>query len=363
MGNILSRRDFLKQGLSAVAAGFLVNPMDFWQHQKTEWADAERLGRVCVGKLDLRQHPSADSPSVGVLYEDAVVVWLREVLGETPGLALSRTWVETPDGYLYAPSVQPVFYQPNPVVETLPETEIGTGFWAEVTVPYVDFTMANPPARSPWMEEAVYTRLYYSQIMWIDGKRTLDDGTEQYRVNEKYGSYGDIFWADASAFRPLTEDEIAPISQDVEDKLVLIDINHQSMSCYENGREVYYCRISSGAKFNAWGEAVEEWETPKGEFFIWRKLVSTHMAGGTVAGGYDLPGIPWTCLFVGSGVAVHSTFWHNNYGTPRSHGCVNASPEDAKWVWRWTSPYVSLVPGERQVSIPFPSTKIQVVEV
>lgn len=358
----INRRQFLKKGLTAVAAGFLVNPRTHWLQQTNEWGDAERLGRVCVGKLDIRQRPSASSPSVGVLYEDAVVVWLREVIGEAPGLALSRTWVETPDGYLYAPSVQPVFYQPNSVVQTLPQTEIGEGFWGEVTVPYVDFTMANPPIRSPWLKEAIFSRLYYSQIMWIDGKRTLEDGTEQYRVNEKYGTYGDIFWADASAFRPLTKQEIAPIHPEVEDKKVLIDLNHQTMACYEGQREVYYCRISSGAKFDAWGNEVDEWGTPKGEFFIWRKLISIHMAGGTVAGGYDLPGIPWTLLFVGDGVAIHSTFWHNNYGTPRSHGCINAKPEDAKWVWRWTSPHVPLVPGDKTI-FDYSSTKIQVVEV
>jgi hypothetical protein len=51
------------------------------------------------------------------------------------------------------------------------------------------------------------------------------------------------------------------------------------------------------------------------------------MAGGTASGGYDLPGIAWTVLFATGGVAIHSTFWHNNFGVPMSHGCVNAAPE------------------------------------
>jgi lipoprotein-anchoring transpeptidase ErfK/SrfK len=51
-------------------------------------------------------------------------------------------------------------------------------------------------------------------------------------------------------------------------------------------------------------------------------------------------------LFIGEGVAIHSTFWHNDYGTPRSHGCVNASSEDAKWVFRWTAPHVDYTAGD-----------------
>lgn len=336
--------------------------MPLWGNQLAEFPDAERMGRVCVGKVDLRLRPSANSASVGVLYEDMVVTWLREVIGEAPGLALGRRWVETPDGYVYAPSVQPVRYQPNVPVSALPSSSIGPGFWAEITVPYVDIFLANPPARSPWFQEFTYPKLYYSQVMWVDDLRTLDDGTVQYRVVEKYGTYGDVFWADARAFRPLTEEDISPINPEVEDKTVVVDLNYQTLACYEGSREVYFCRISSGAKFNAWGEKVEDWGTPTGSHYIWRKLISIHMAGGTVSGGYDLPGIPWTCLFVGDGVALHSTYWHNDYGTPRSHGCVNASPEDAKWVFRWTSPVVSLDPGDVTVNQMFTSTNIKVIE-
>ena len=282
----LTRRDFLR--LSLYGAGAIaVTPFESWAHLQTKWPDAERLGRVCVGKLDIRQKPSASSNSVGVLYEDMIVVWLREVIGEAPGLALARNWIEIPEGYVYAASIQPVFYQPNIPETTLPESSMGRGFWAEVTVPYVDLSIANPPARAPWLQAAMFPRLYYSQVMWIDDLRTTDSGVVQYRVNEKYGTYGDIFWAEAAAFRRLTDDDISPIHPEAQEKSVLVDLNHQVLSCYESGSEVYFCRISSGAKYDAWGTAVEEWATPTGSHDIWRKLVSIQRAGGTVAGGYD----------------------------------------------------------------------------
>ena len=169
-------------------------------------------------------------------------------------------------------------------------------------------------------------------------------------MNERYGTYGDIYWVAAEAFRPLTTDEITPLSPQVSDKRVVVDVTYQTLSCMEGNSEVYYCRISSGAKFDSNGNPVDKWSTPVGEHYIWRKLLSIHMSGGTTGGGYDLPGIGWTTLFSGDGVAVHSTFWHNNFGVPMSHGCVNARPDDAKFVFRWTLPDVQIEPGDMAVS-------------
>ncbi len=58
------------------------------------------------------------------------------------------------------------------------------------------------------------------------------------------------------------------------------------------------------------------------------------------------PAVPWSTFVATGGVAIHGAFWHNNFGTPRSHGCINLRPEDAKWVYRWTTPYVSLKQSE-----------------
>uniref|UniRef100_A0A7V4GA50 L,D-TPase catalytic domain-containing protein n=1 Tax=Desulfobacca acetoxidans TaxID=60893 RepID=A0A7V4GA50_9BACT len=69
----------------------------------------------------------------------------------------------------------------------------------------------------------------------------------------------------------------------------------------------------------------------------------------------------WTSLFMGSGVAIHSTYWHNNYGEPSSRGCVNCSPEDAKWIFRWSQPVVAYGPGDLTVSVPG-GTHVKVVE-
>lgn len=349
----LTRRDFLK--LAALGMGSLAFRLRHQDLTQPEFPEARLLGRVNVGKVEIKARPDTDSQTVGELYEDAVVVWLRELAGRN----LYRTnqrWVETPDGYIWSPYLQPVRNLPNSPLTDLPDTSLGAGMWVEVSLPYVDLTLDNPPPRSPGLksrlELGLPPRLYYSQIAWVDQVRTDTEGKAWYRINEKYGSYGDILWAAAEAFRPITSDEMAPISPDVEEKRAVVDITYQTLSCYEGKSEVYFSRISSGALYNYVGERVDVWATPIGKFPIWRKLVSLHMSGGTTGGGWDLPGIGWVSLFVGSGVAIHSTFWHNNFGEPMSNGCVNASPEDAKWVFRWTRPFVTYDPGDATVGLP-----------
>jgi len=63
-------------------------------------------------------------------------------------------------------------------------------------------------------------------------------------------------------------------------------------------------------------------------------------------------------------VAVHSTYWHNDYGVPRSHGCINVHPDDARWIFRWTNPAVEYLPGDKDISGQWPpaGTIVEVVE-
>jgi lipoprotein-anchoring transpeptidase ErfK/SrfK len=158
-------------------------------------------------------------------------------------------------------------------------------------------------------------------------------------VNERYGNPGDLFWADGSAFRVLTSDDISPINPEIDPatKKIVVNVNYQTLTCMEGDREVYFCRVSTG---------VQEGSTPIGDHPVWRKLISVRMSANALGSSYDLPGISWTTLFVGDGVAIHGATSHNNFGAVQSHGCVNCKPEDAKWVFRWSQPSVQLEPGD-----------------
>ena len=356
----LSRRDVLK--LAALGLGSLalrpLTKLDF-----TEFPQAERLGRVTVGKVDVFLRPDAGSQVIGTLYEDQVAPWIRETVGSMPG-RINQRWVETPYGFIWGGQFQPVANQPNVPLASLPATSLGQGMWVEVTVPYVDLILDNPPARAPWLQYQLSInlppRFYYSQIAWADQIRSDADGQVWYRLNEKYGS-GDLFWAPAEAFRPLTAEEIAPISPNVDpaEKRIVVKTWEQTLSCFEGKTEVYFARISSGALYDAWGNRVDAWETPVGEYPIWRKAISLPLSGGSASAGWSLPAVGWVSLFVGTGVAIHSTYWHNNYGEPSSRGCVNARPDDAKWIFRWSQPAVSMDPGDVTVEMPG-GTKVRV---
>ena len=91
--------------------------------------------------------PTPDSPTIRLLYEDEIIVILRRVVGQQPW-RISQTWIETPEGYVWSPAVQPAWNQPNLPILTLPETSLGRGMWAEVTIPYVELVLDNPPARA-----------------------------------------------------------------------------------------------------------------------------------------------------------------------------------------------------------------------
>jgi hypothetical protein len=357
----LTRRDLLKVG-SLGLIGALI-PHNSRPRLLFEFPQSDRLGRVTAGKLDLKAKPSSESATVGTLYQDSVVAWNREVVGYNP-YRINQRFVETLDGYLWGGQVQPVRNEANSPLDSLPESSLGPGFWGEVSVPYVDLELINPPARAPWLKNQLESgkspRFYYKQIVWIDDIRWAADGQAYYRLNERYG-YGDHFLAIAEAFRPLTRVDLEPIRPQAENKRIEVNVAYQTMSCYEGDREVYFCRVSTGAEFNASGERVTEWSTPPGSFRIWRKAVSLPLSGGSVNFGWDLPAVGWISLFVGTGVAIHSTYWHNNYGEPSSRGCVNAAPKDAHWIFRWATPMVSYDPGDITVGMPG-GTQIDVVE-
>jgi hypothetical protein len=315
-----------------------------------KFPQADALGRNCTadtslqygGTIAVHVRPDLNSGIVRNAYRDEVFPWIRELTAERLDYNNpNQRWVETPEGFIRSAQLQPCRNSPNVPLTSMPEGV--NGFWAEVTVPYVDLLMENAQPVSGWMRDhaafGLQPRLYYHQVMWVDQVRSLDSATVQYRLNERYGNPGDLFWADAAAFRPLTPDDIAPIHPEVDPatKKIVVDKTYQQLSCFEDEREVYYCRVSTG---------IQEGATPLGDHKIWRKLISVRMGANTVAASYDLPGIGWTTLFVGDGVAIHAATSHNDFGAVRSHGCVNCRPEDAKWIFRWTLPSVGLETGE-----------------
>ncbi len=351
----LSRKNFIKLfGLGVTSLG--IKPILNINHQ-ANFPEYDRLGRVCIiGMVNIKSAPYMESDTVGVLYEDAVIPWIREVVAKQPNYNnFNQRWVETQDGFVYAANIQPVKNIPNEPISILPPTSTGTGMWAEVTVPFADVTLVNGPSSNSWVhariDQGLPLRVYYGQVYYIDQIKTGDDGGVYYRVNPNYYGGVDMFWVSSQAMHPISAQELSPINPQIDNKKIVIDVSRQSISCFEGDTEVYYCRVSTGAKYDMYGNPVEKWSTPLGSYVISRKFISLQMSGGTTGAPYDLPGIGWVSIFATGGVAIHATVWHNDFGTPKSHGCVNTLPDDARWIFRWSLPQTPYDPGMVDISI------------
>jgi lipoprotein-anchoring transpeptidase ErfK/SrfK len=109
-------------------------------------------------------------------------------------------------------------------------------------------------------------------------------------------------------------------------KWIDVDLSSQTLRAYQGRSVVYTTRISSGTS---------KYPTVQGTFYIYSKVRSQRMRGGRGADAYDLPNVPHVMYFY-QAYAIHGTYWHNNFGRPMSHGCVNANQKAAAWLYNWT---------------------------
>lgn len=119
-------------------------------------------------------------------------------------------------------------------------------------------------------------------------------------------------------------------------KHIYVSLDHQRLYAYENNNLKFNFPVSTG-----------KWHpTPTGDFRIWVWLRYTRMSGGNPSFGtyYNLPNVPYTMYYANNvipkalGYSLHGAYWHNNFGHPMSHGCVNLHPDDAAKIFYWTNP-------------------------
>lgn len=324
---------------------------------------ASKLGRICAGAegahFDVKSKPDINASITATVFRDDVIPWYREVVATAMDYNLpNQRWVETDQGYIYASNVQPVENILNQPVTEFAQTGEVKGAWVEITVPYVDVVLAQP-ATSFWLRSVLKPRVYYGQVLWADDISQTADGKVMYRLTQRVGSTPDYYWAPAEACRIIKPEDITTIHPDVTDKKVVVNLTRQTLSCLEGKDEVFFCRVSTGPKLT------DGWATEPGDHSVWRRLVSIHMsAGGSTGEAFDTPGIGWVSIFTNEGAAIHAAYWHNDFGLARSHGCVNTSPADAKWIWRWMLPPVDYNQGDLILkwNSEIPATHVLVME-
>jgi lipoprotein-anchoring transpeptidase ErfK/SrfK len=334
MKSNLSRRDFLKLGGLALTSLAFTPVFPRWQER-----DHGMIARVTINEIDLRSEPRDDAPIIGKRYRDQLVHIYYDLIPEDAPEFYNPLWYRVWGGYLHSKWLQIVEVKLNSQVNQVPES----GMLCEVTVPYtIAYQNDQWQGWHPWEG----SRLYYETTHWATGLEDGPDGKPWYQLTSEIDDYLK-YYVPANHMRVIGTQEMAPLSPNVpaEQKHIEVSIEQQMMRAFEYDQQVYEARVSTGIPSRPPTDDSLPTATPKGRFRIYSKLPNKHM--GVVTGNPDalegdsfsLPGVPWTCFFEpNGGYAFHGTYWHNNFGLQMSHGCINMRNEDAKWLFRWTTP-------------------------
>jgi len=320
----ISRRELLNRSCLG-AAGWLLAGFGFLKQKNPE--EPVTWGRVLDPTIPIYEAPTKESQVLRLAWRDLVLP-ITEVAIGTGQPAHNRVWYRIDgEGYAHSGSIQPVEIQPGQ-----PSLEIPAGgCLAEVCVP---FTEAR---RSPESTARFAYRIYFDTTYWVTGVQTDTAGGVWYTILDEKRKRN--YYANAAHLRLIPEDELSPLSPDIpiEGKRLEIRLAEQVIAAYEWDEAVFMARIASGARFRN-----GNFTTPTGRYMTYHKRPTRHMSAGDFAApnSYDLPGVPWVCYFTPEGISIHGTYWHNDFGLPRSHGCINLAPAAAHWVYRWTMPVV-----------------------
>ncbi len=317
---------------------------------------------VSAGQANIRLGPSASSPVIGLLEKGDRVELLEGVVPQR-GWTLLRPFgavrtdflvVEEPSGdvppveYVYGRVIVPfaaIRVQPDPDARVVSRqmrrhilafktSEDGEGQWLErpdgtfvarsevkLLVGSALHGVMSPPPRLAFVLRAVRAQPL--------------DSTSPASVLERYTAVAvdsvgrDVRTAQGTLPRNAVRLARAiprPAGIGPAAKWIHVDTAEQVLTAYEGDRLVFATLVSTGRR---------DWETPAGHFRVWLKLRHGAMRGHRET--YLVEEVPYS-LFFGGDTALHGVTWHDRFGMPVSHGCVNLSPADATWLFEWAPP-------------------------
>ncbi len=316
MKKLFNRRDFIKYGLISLGAGALLPRADV-----SAFSKKPRYMRVGEIKgVSIYREPDEKSAIVYTRpYNDIITVY-DEVVGPN-GPSWNPIWYRCWGGYVFSGLLYEVKYE---LQDTIADIREG-GQLGEITMPYTRCYFYSK--YEGWIPEYL---LYYRSAHWVVDVIEGPDKRPWYTLLDELISVK--YSIPAEHMRIIPDSELDPIHPDVPlgEKSIHVNIARQTLEAYEGGEQVFATKISSGGA------------TPTGTYNIQTKMPSKHMGNGKVTSwdfAYELVGVPWNCFFeMKKGMATHGTFWHTNFGTPMSGGCLNMSIDDAKWIYLWTTP-------------------------
>jgi len=334
----ISRRDFIKlsgYGLMGMLLPNLSTTLDMFDHLQ---------GRVIDRILWSHDEPDRKSKRKKLYWHDLVLPITNTTVSEDES-AYNRVWYEVEgDGYIYSGSIQPVR-----TVLNEPQLVSLKGALGEVSVPFTDAHVEADPN-----SEVIY-RLYHETVHWITASAVLPDGSIWYALHDD--KFEQQYFTPGKHIRLFLDGDLSPLSTDIpnEEKRIEVRLDDQLVLAYERERLVFATRTATGGRLRS-----GTYTTPTGDYITFHKRPTRHMAAGDLASsGFDLPGVPWVTYIKENGISFHGTYWHNDYGRPRSHGCINLTPQAAKWLYRWTTP---VVPMDKPLVYGYVGTRVDIKE-
>lgn len=235
----------------------------------------------------------------------------------------------------------------TPEIQTEDPQEIIPEPSKEGYLPYIEIIDACGPSAvgscvnmrtGPGEEYEVAARLRNGIVLPVE-KIILVKGREWYKIKVdediQFPERAKDGWYIASGdyiklFEDIGTKEISLKTHATTTKRIVVDLSEQMIYAYDEEKLFMKEPISAGLK---------DTPTPRGTFTIFKKTPSRYMQGpieGVSDQYYDLPGVPWDLYFTAEGAVIHGTYWHDHFGEPWSHGCVNISPQIAKKLYEWS---------------------------
>ena len=147
-----------------------------------------------------------------------------------------------------------------------------------------------------------------------------------------FGAVAALLSASATSGRRVSAEELSdpgPGRWQTGDKEVIVSLGAQRLWAYEGEEMILTTLVSTGTA------QTPEVATPIGHWRILAKLPMETMTGTIDGDPYEVDDVPYVMYFTDEGHALHGTYWHNNFGTPMSHGCVNLPMDIAAWMYGW----------------------------
>jgi hypothetical protein len=244
-------------------------------------------------------------------------------------LTVARAWQPLSDAEATLKAVE------QPSYRFIPETRHGiwAGFRAFWEATGEAAYLGNPLSEEYLANGVSYQTFERGQLRWREGEDITmtpvgEMLADRYDISMAPRPQGAIPTYDDALFVPpvaIPAWDAAPPAPG-GGRAVVVSLSQQALWAYEDGTVVRSIYVSTGK---------EKFRTPTGFFTVNSKTPEQDMAGVIGGESYDVPKVPDVMYFTDRGHALHGTYWHDNFGTPMSHGCINLPMDVADWMYAW----------------------------